>query len=367
MRVVFRADASRVIGHGHLARCLCLAQELASRGAGVLVLTKEVDMGLGLSLAYPHIEIREIPRGQAFDELPVRPPDSAQSIDWESDASVSVRAIRDRWGRAEVMVVDSYGLDWRWQKAVRTVVSCVMAIDDLANRKHDCDVLLDQNLTPNMDTRYDGKLPRHAVALLGPQYALLQRIYADEHPSVRPRTGHVKRILVSFGGADHGNLTGRVLRALQKLPAYNVAVDVVVVSGHKHIQDVRKLTLSDRRFLLHEQPEHLAKLMIGADLAVGACGTTTWERLCLGVPSVVITLAPNQEEVAGELSRAGLIYWLGRQEDVTESDLMSALDGLLATAIDTDWSRRCWSMVDGGGTERVASTLEGVVGSRPRP
>ena len=255
------------------------------------------------------------------------------------------------------LVVDHYVLDQCWENALRKLVKRIMVIDDLADRVHDCDILLDQNLVAQMHTRYADKVPTACGMLLGPEYALLQLIYAELHERIPPREGPIRRIFIFFGGADSDNLTGRTLAAFLKLNRPDIEVDVVITTGSPHAEAIRQQVAGHRNIQLHGDLLTLAPLMAKADLAVGAGGATSWERLCLGLPTLVVTLAENQRPIADGLSQRGLISWLGHQDEVDEPALLQAISRLIQQDLDEEWSMRCLAVVDGQGVNRVCAAL----------
>src|SRR5262249_36593724 len=152
---------------------------------------------------------------------------------WNVDAD-ETRAAIGTGPAADWVVVDHYALDWRWETAIRCSTDRVMAIDDLADRVHDCDLLLDQNLLPDADARYRTKVPRRCTCLLGPAFVLLHPMFADLHGSVLAREGAVRRVFVSIGGTDPHNLTGRILAGVLSLDRGDIEVDVVMPSLGAH-------------------------------------------------------------------------------------------------------------------------------------
>ena len=154
-----------------------------------------------------------------------------------------------------------------------------MAIDDLADRVHDCDLLLDQNLVAQMHTRYRDKVPAACGLLLGPEYALLQPIYAELHDRIPPREGPIRRIFISFGGADSDNLTGRSLSAFLSLNRPDIEVDVVITTSGPYAETIRRQVAGHGNIHLHSDLPTLALLMAKADLAIGAGGATVGSAL----------------------------------------------------------------------------------------
>ena len=344
MKAVFRADASSRIGSGHVVRCLTLADALQQRGVDCQFVARDLPGTLN-SL------IRE--RGFQDNLLPPRAVQSG--CDWQGDAEATVAAL-DGAG-PEWLVVDHYALDARWESVLKQHCQRILVIDDLADRQHDCDLLLDQNLVAGIDARYDGKVPDRCGTLLGPKYALLQPQYADLHNTTPRKAGQVKRIFVYFGGADVGNVTGRTVSAFLSLRTDVVFLDVVVSPDGPHVDAIRRQVETEDDVQLHLGLPSLAPLMAKADIAIGAGGATSWERCCLGLPSLIVTLAENQVPIAKELDSRGLAKWLGDQDVVGESELACALKEMLSGRVDQTCSEHCRQLVDGKGAERVCGVM----------
>jgi len=356
MRIAFRTDASSTIGHGHVRRCLTLAAALREHGHAVRFICREHAGNLCDAVAR---------QGFAVDRLPLRLSAPAGGDDgyaswlgapWREDAHETLAAVRAGGSRPEWLVVDHYGIDARWERAVRSDVNRIMAIDDLANREHDCELLLDQNLVAGMERRYQGRVPSSCVQLLGPQYCLLAAAYGTLRQRTAPRTGPIRRILVSYGGADSGELTALTLAAIVRLGGA-IAVDAVVSGSASRAAGVRERFAAHGNIRVHDAGDSLASLIAQADLGIGASGTTTWERLCLGLPAIVVTVADNQRPIAEELARRGLIHWLGHSDAVDEQRMFDLLARLVAAGADEDASRRALALVDGNGADRVRAAL----------
>jgi UDP-2,4-diacetamido-2,4,6-trideoxy-beta-L-altropyranose hydrolase len=353
MKFVFRADASLRIGTGHVMRCLTLASELRRRGMDCRFACRPLEGDLFRRIGEEGFEILALPDVQGTGNGEGDAP--WLDIPWQTDAEQSIAALAG--SRPDWLVVDHYGLDARWEKALRPHCGRIMAIDDRADRPHDIDLLLDQNLVADLDTRYQGLLPAQAVALLGPRYALLQEVYSALHREARPRTGPVRRILIYFGGADQADLTGRTLRAFLGLGRDDIGVDIVGNPESPFHKSWQALSEAHGNLVLHGALDSLAPLMSQADLAVGAGGATSWERLCLGLPALVVSLADNQRPIAEELNRQGLVQWVGHADALSEAELSKALQKVLGEPLPARWSIQCLSTVDGLGARRVAAAL----------
>jgi len=305
INIAIRVDASSQIGTGHFMRNLTLANELSKRGAKVRFVSRHVPEYLQDMLFDKGYELRLIdsPANETkIDELP-------HSI-WlgtsqHEDAQNTSLALSDRiW---DWLVVDHYALDARWESQLRKTVKQILVIDDIADRLHDCDILLDQNYYIDMDTRYTGKVPPKCRLLLGPHYALLRDEFREWRQHIKPRSGLVKRILVFFGGVDADNYTGRAIDALAGLGINGLHVDVVIGAQHPYREEI-ELACKEHSFNCYVQIDLMAELMANADLAIGAGGSATWERCCLGLPTFVMCTADNQKQQVVDAASEGLLY-----------------------------------------------------------
>lgn len=344
-RVLVRADAGTRLGTGHVMRCLSLADELAQRGASVVFATHSPNWLVERIRAHGHLV-------QAMGQLDGSHA-SDPSIVWsDADQHDDAERTRDAVGDdVDIVVVDHYGLAAAWESCF-SAASRILAVDDLANRAHDVDVVTDQNwYGPGSDTRYDHLVRSDTVRLLGPRYAVLQRAYRGVTRS-EPVRNPPRRLVVSFGGNDPGGETAKVLRALMD-PAFE-ALHVDVVLGSADGADDALRTLVDGRHdtELHVAIPTLAALLTRADLAIGASGAATWERLATGVPALVATVAPHQSGVTEALDAEGVTRWVGLVTETTPELYRSALLDFFARPI--TWVPR---VVDGFGAARLAESV----------
>ena len=360
MKAIIRTDASLQIGSGHVIRCLTLAKALQGLAVKCTFICRENEGHLIEKIRQEGFECIAFAKPAELYELnDTNGSDLEHALwlgaSWQHDAQQTIQALDAQ--SVDWLIVDHYALDKRWEMILRPHVKKIIVIDDLADRDHDCDLLLDQNLVGNFERRYLDLLPEHCESFLGPQYALLQHEYAELHLRTPPRTGPVKRILVFYGGEDRHNFTSRTVSAFLKLKRDDIMLDVVVSSHSPHVAAIQELIQPHANIIVHDTLPSLALLMLQADLAIGGSGSTSWERCCLGLPSLVITLAENQKPIAAELNQRGLVRWLGHYDAVTDNRLLEALQ----TAIDDNalesWSRACTTVTDGGGAKRFASFI----------
>ncbi len=360
MRIVFRVDSSTQMGSGHLMRCLTLANELRQSGTNVSFVSR---------LHPGHLIHKIETAGYVVHKLsaPLGKKNNLQGY----EAWLGVPVVQDAHETLTVldgkqydwMIVDHYALDKTWESAFRVNANKIMVIDDLANRKHDCDLLLDQNYFGiNTSRRYDKQIPQLVSRLLGPQFALLQPEYAQLRAASRLEKKQVENVLIFFGNADLENQTSRVLAALSSSKLRHLSLHVVVGSNHPDPDGLERQVASRGKVKFYSNLPTLADLMLQSDLVIGAGGGTTWERLCLGCPALVVSLAENQNLGAHFLSNDGyqIAVKASTLEDLSKNDWEQASLKLLASPPTLKkLAQKGQSLVDGLGVKRVALRLIG--------
>jgi len=278
------------------------------------------------------------------------------AVTQESDAEETLNALKSqRW---DWMAVDHYALDWRWETPLRGLAANILAIDDLADRRHDCDILLDQNLTDLRIDRYAGLTPPACRKLIGVSYALLRPEFS--HDGRRDQApGASKRLNILFGGTDPQGGTELALRAVSLLdPTLAIATDVIIGSGNVRQPAIRELCQALPGAQLHIQTSDIAELFAAADLAIGAGGATSWERCRLGLPALVTSMAHNQRRACEALAQARVAIDLGELALLTPGTLAGTIARILAKPrLLAAMSQRASKLVDGKGTQRVAAHL----------
>lgn len=359
MKVAFRVDASLNIGTGHVMRCLALADQLQGKGAVCRFVCRDFAGNMA-----------EFVRGRGFqvDLLPVAGSGAEEQVGhgyahWLGrtqleDAEQTRQVLGD--GALDWLVVDHYALDSVWERQIRGPVSArLLAIDDLANRPHFCDVLLDQN--PGRGSAdYDGLLPSACRTLIGPRYALLRPEFAEYRADSlkrRARAG-VQRVLVTMGGMDKDNHTLAVLRALEArhLPE---TCQILVVMGAlaPGLALVRDFAATMTACVeVRVGVSDMASVMSGSDVAIGAGGVTALERCCLGVPTLTLVIAENQRSGAEALAAHGAILWLDDKSSF-EAALAQAFDRFEAPDLLEKMQVAAASLVDGLGMGRVVGEI----------
>lgn len=277
-------------------------------------------------------------------------------VDWQADADQTRQALGSEG--LDWLIVDHYALDHRWESTLRSSCKRIMVIDDLADRQHDCDLLLDQNYGSSA-ARYRGLVSADCSQCHGPEYALLKPVYAEWRSQLPARDGQVRRVLIYFGGgADAANLTRLAVQAFQAPELVPIQLDIVVGAAYAHQLSLEELVTQSGNAIIHRQLPDLADLMAKADLAIGAGGATTWERCCLGLPSMVISTATNQLPACLALAAEDAIKYLGHLNRVTSDTLTKSILHLMSVPEQLDlYSRNCRRLVDGHGVRKVVEYL----------
>lgn len=323
MIAVFRVDASTQIGSGHVIRCLTLAQKLKKE--------KQADVYFVMRLLEGNLIELVKSKGFTVFTLPKAPLNDGLKgyAKWLTATQIQdaeeTNAVISQLPKIDLLVVDSYAIDCEWESMLRPYVKQIMVIDDLANRKHDCDILLDQNFFVNKEERYNGLVPEDCKLYLGPKYALLREEFYITKEHLRKRNGDINNILVFFGGSDLTNETEKAIKAIILLDNPDIQVNVVVGTANKNKEKIEKLCKQYQQFSFYCQVDNMAELMNEADLAIGAGGTTIWELLYLEVPNIVIATAENQIEVCENLKIIEKIVYLGKYYECNTLCIMQAI------------------------------------------
>lgn len=355
--IFIRVDASNEIGTGHFMRCMTLADGLQQRGAKVCFVSRYLPAHLARALETNGHRLLKLADGGGEASGGDLPHAHWLGTSQELDAEECIGLLSGQsW---DWLVVDHYALDARWESALRRVVGKILVIDDLADRQHDAEVLLDQNLYSGMAQRYGGLLSRGCRALLGPSYALLRREFVEARASVRSRNSEVRKIFVFFGGSDITNETEKSLKAIAALNRHDILVDVVVGAGNAHHKSIKEFCTSISGARFHCQIDNMAELMLQADLALGAGGSTTWERCALGLPSLVMSVADNQIAIADGVDMAGAHRHLGLFKHISEAQLTAAIEATVSEpTVLEKMSQSASALVDAKGCERVIKIME---------
>ena len=351
MKVAFRVDASRQMGTGHLRRSLSLAKALRLAGAEVVLVTRSLGISSGLTIEDAGFPYLLLPAPAApFEPDPKVPHAAWAGVDVVTDVAQTTSCLD---GGADWVIVDHYAFGVNWHRRVRAELGCrVAAIDDTADRDLDCDLLIDHNYARDHRAKYAGRLPETTPILGGPDYALLDSAFAGA-----PRyifSPAVRSIGIFMGGIDAANVSCTVLQAIDAA-RFGGSVEVVSTSANPNLPALRQAVERRPGTTLTLDAAHLAGFFARHDLQIGAGGGASWERCCIGAPTLLLIVADNQQAV---------VPGLAREEIVATADTLTseAIGTALAALLDDPDRRaklahRARALVDGKGAARVAGSL----------
>lgn len=306
--VVFRVDASINIGTGHVMRCFTLAKSLEREGIKTIFICRQLEGNL-IHFLQKNFTVISLPESKSpkinfTEQLPAHYP--WLQADWQEDAQETLKIIETF--SPQLLVVDSYALDYRWEMLVKTNDLKLMVIDDLADRQHVANILLDQNAGRTIADYYP-LVPKDCKIFCGADYALLKPEFAALRPfslAKRETTRQIKNVLVTMGGVDRDNATLAVLNYLQTVPEFlELSINIVIGQSYLYKDDLlKKIAPFAKNIKVLQNINNMEKLMAEADVAIGAAGSTAWERCCLGLPTLMTVLADNQNIIAQSLQKS---------------------------------------------------------------
>ena len=322
--IAIRADASTRMGTGHVMRCLTLAAKLQGDFHRVIFLCKQHLGHLNEFIENAGFEI--ITLSEPINDLTTEQNEQHWlGCHYQDDAKECIQQLKElKLAHIDLLIIDHYSLDHQWQDILKPLCEKIMVIDDLANRKHHCDILLDQTFGRTLQD-YQPLTPKHCTLLLGKQYMLLReefyqtRVLAQAKRLSLQESGP-NHVLISLGGTDPDNIASSILSWLISMKAdYNeLEVCLVANDNSNFLNELNTLAKNHPWVKIVTNPASMAELMLNADLAIGSSGATAWERCCLGLPSLSIISANNQQLVSKNLMDAGAIISLGCFKALTE-------------------------------------------------
>lgn len=345
MKIFFRADASDNIGTGHVIRCLTLADRMLKQKSQIYFICKELPGNLCNFIKSKKYRVFRLPQ-------------SHFTKDERKDDAEQVKEIIKKSGGCDCVVVDHYSIDERWEKRIREVTRIIMVIDDLANRRHDCDILLDQNYCQGYKLRYTNLVPAHCLKMLGPVFALLRPEFLKARRRAKARNGKIKKILISFGGVDPSNETCKVLRAIALLKRPAIKVEVIIGINNLQIPQIKKLAAAMPQVSCNLNVKNISQFMNKADLYLGSPGCSIWECFSGGLPALVIANSGKQVAIVKYLSNQKILHFIGRNIQIKTKDIINNLDYLLKNPLLLRrYSKNSFNLVDGLGAERCADVM----------
>ncbi len=335
--IVFRVDGNADLGLGHIMRCLTLANVFNRSGYEILFICCKESKKACQYIEDSQFKIEYI----------------LQDGTAEYDANQCLNIFKNI--NVYMLVVDHYQLDSRWESLVWTREMKLMVIDDLADRHHVCNVLLDSSYGREKN-EYRILTNPECQYLLASDYCLLREEFSnltEQTRLKRDKTTEISNILLNFGATDHKQLSVKTVNILQQ-NKFSGKVNILISSTCKWLEELKTACEKSNKISLHIDAKNVAQLMLNADLAIGSVGTSSWERCCLGLPTIGVVVANNQMNIASQLDQLGVM-------DLTTIDeLNGLLVGYLTNFNLKKWqqmSHKAFLVCDGLGAQRVKNAV----------
>ena len=332
MKVVFRADASLEIGTGHVMRCLTLADQLKMRNIQSYFVCRNHQGNFATLIEQSGYEVSLLPLEQT-EVIEGYSPSNNYSDFLGAPAVKDAQKTADIAGElnAAWLINDHYGIDSLWEKIFKanTTNIKVLAIDGQANRFHDYEILVDPTLSIESEKRWEALLPTECLRLVGPKYALLRPEF-NNLKVIKKFNSNVATVFVNFGGIDKKNVTELVINALLEIKSIELKLEVLLGKNNPNIPSLKAKFSSNQNVVLHLQPPNVAEVMAMADIAISAGGSTIWELCKIAIPTLLITTAPNQVQMAKALDAGSYVKGLGDIKTMDFDHLKTVLINLIS-------------------------------------
>ena len=383
MNILFRVDSSFIIGTGHIMRCCNLALQLKNSGHNIIFISQSFPGNI-IPKLLPHFPVLAIPH--SFDHNPTLNTNTWLGDTIDNDIDKCYHALINSSDKTfnktfDLLIIDHYAIDSSWELAIKQKlnIKAILVIDDLHNRSHICDYLLDHSYRTS--NPYLTLTPSHTKFLLGPSFCLLNPIFSqikqlkdninktyDEINNEINNKINDKKIIkinISFGGGDLHDLTYTIVETIINCEQIYIKNDIQydIVIGNLYINKNKLQTIINNHPNFHLYSDisydQLGNLLLNTDLSIGAGGTSVYERCCLGIPSIIITVADNQICNATNLYDYGVITYLGHHDKWNKNDLISTINNYLNPNNNLLYQQSilCNLLVDGNGCHNVINAI----------
>ena len=328
-KAVFRVDSSYEIGSGHIMRCLTLADAFKLKNVECIFICRKHSGNLINLIQKKGYLVCELPAPTDKWEIDVTqsghlPHSSWLGCTWQDDSKETIEYLAAI--NPDLLIIDHYAVDEMWEERANPFCKAIAVIDDLADRRHICHYLLDQNYYRNLDRRYVGLVPSDCKLMLGPKFCLLRSEFLSQGIIPVKREGTLNRALVFFGGMDPTCQTQKVLEAFIALNIYDIHLDVVAGSGNQNLDVLTHLVKKLPRAKIYHQIDNMAELISSADIGFGAGGVAMWERCYLGLPTITVTFAENQVKTTEDMADLGAVWYLGDCRKFTSVNYQASIN-----------------------------------------
>lgn len=349
--IAFRVDSSYEIGTGHVMRCLNFADALNKNNCNCVFICRELDGNIIEIIKRKGFQVFSLPN---TEEKPEEAKIHPAHIHWlrvtqETDAKETNKAleiIKPDW-----LIIDHYAIDHEWQKLLDIKKTKIIVIDDLADRKHKCDILIDTN-PGRTENDYDNLVKKKTKKLLGLKYAILNSNFREKRKE--NKTTIKNKIVISMGGVDKNNYTAKAIRAIIELNKSSPSnTEVIIGPSYQHEKQLKKLLIDQKNFRIHKSVNNMAELLADCEIAIGAVGGSAWERCCLGIPSICVVIAENQKFAAIQLANNNAIVSVIDNNNLEKNIIMEIMKLKNDHKKLTEMKNSAKNLVDGEGIDRI--------------
>lgn len=328
-------------------RCLTLTRELSSIFNKIIFITSEESKSI----------INNIQND--FDIIYI---DSIKKIElgnFQNELKIIKKSLKKYSNEENFLLIDHYGIDSDFESALKDIFVKIFVIDDLADRKHHCDLLIDHGYYENQDQRYEKLVSKKTIKLLGPKYAIIKSEFRNKNSNQKKDS--VKNILITFGSVDSTNECEKILDAICMMDYNKYVINVIAGTYNPNFNNLEKKYKKYNNIKIFRHTKKMEDAMANSDLCIGAGGTTTFERFCSGLPSIVTIVANNQKEGVEYLSNMGYLINLGLAKDVTIESYVSCIKNLDSQLLHS-MSIKIQNLIDGLGCSRIKKEIKKIIG-----
>lgn len=358
MKVIIRTDSSHLIGTGHVVRCLTLAKYLRSRGDKIKFVCRRLPGMIVDLIRSSDIEVHLIGSPiEAEQNLQCKTNDAPHGY-WlpvsEQQDAMEFIEVAQGLGHADWIIVDHYALTEVWEKQVlNSFQTRLFFIDDLADRKHHCDILLDA-CSLNERNPYAGLVPNHTQVYQGPLYAILRSQFISHRPKEYRSQSEIRSVMVFSGGRSYPEFLTLMIETLSSDSFKTLHKHFVIPDFERHAFPIQKNLLGIKNVHVHRRIDNMAEFMSHMNLYIGSGGLITWERFCVGLPGLVVSVADNQTAISKTLGDLGYQIYLGESSKLSVDQLSQELVRICGNPNHlNECGRKAFDLVDGRGIERV--------------
>ena len=352
-KILLRVDANTSSGIGHFSRCLSLSLEMKKKGyKPYFVGNISLDFALDL-LHNNNIEFYNI----SFDEKSyckniVEENKNFEFKTWAENRQISdFEIIKNNFNlnTFALIIVDNYHLDKTWEEEFLNETNNLIVIDDLNNRPHHCKILIDQGFNKK-SSEYNGLVNKECRLLVGSKYFMMNENFIRYKKLRRVNKNKISKVTLNFGGSNFNNLVNNVCTELSKIKIFNEYV--ILLNSLDHLRYIDNYIKKDDRFKFLNLTSNYPQLLSETKIAIGASGTSTWERLFMGVPSFQFILAENQRKVCDQLDNSGYLKRIDKVNDLNRN-IMSWYDGQIVF--------KEFDAIDGLGVKRIMEEIQKII------